>query len=47
MRFGALSTPAPSWSLYDFQPESCGYKQAYGLDAFEGRVTVVAILAGW
>lgn len=38
---------APSWRLYDFQPRSCGFEQTYGLDSFEGHVTLVALLAGW
>lgn len=36
----------PAWALIDFQPQSCGYEAIYGLDAFEGRVTVVALLSG-
>lgn len=31
---------APTWELLDFQPQSCGYEQIYGLDRFEGEVTV-------
>ena len=38
---------APYWRLWDFQPQSCGYDQYYGLDSFEGHVTLVALLAGW
>lgn len=38
---------APSWRLFDFQPRSCGFEQTYGLDSFEGHVTLVAMLAGW
>jgi len=38
---------APIWRLWDFQPQSCGYDQYYGLDSFEGHVTLVALLAGW
>ncbi|PRP99004.1 hypothetical protein ENSA5_29250 [Enhygromyxa salina] len=38
---------APYWRLYDFQPQSCGFEQTYGLDSFQGHVTLVALLAGW
>ena len=38
---------APHWRLWDFQPQSCGYDQHYGLDSFEGHVTLVALFAGW
>jgi thiol-disulfide isomerase/thioredoxin len=38
---------APAWRLTDFQPRSCGFEQSYGLDSFEGHVTLVALLAGW
>ena len=38
---------APYWRLYDFQPQSCGYEWTYGMDSFEGHVTLVALLAGW
>ncbi|NVB40180.1 redoxin family protein [Pseudenhygromyxa sp. WMMC2535] len=38
---------APAWALYDFQPQSCGFEQTYGLESFEGHVTLVAMLAGW
>ena len=38
---------APSWSLLDRQPDSCGYDATYGLDLFRGQVTVVAMWAGW
>jgi hypothetical protein len=36
----------PAWALRDFQPQSCGYEAVYGLEAFRGRVTVLAILSG-
>ncbi|HEU4537496.1 MAG TPA: redoxin domain-containing protein [Polyangiaceae bacterium] len=39
--------PTPSWSLVDFQPQSEGFEQAYGLDRFRGRVLLVALYAGW
>ncbi|MFT5432661.1 MAG: hypothetical protein ACI9OJ_003363 [Myxococcota bacterium] len=35
------------WALTDFQPQSCGYNQTYGMDGFKGRVTVLALLASW
>ncbi|MBI5610256.1 MAG: hypothetical protein HY902_15370 [Deltaproteobacteria bacterium] len=35
------------FALPDVQPHSCGYKATYGLKAFVGRPTVVALLAGW
>jgi thiol-disulfide isomerase/thioredoxin len=38
---------APAWRLEDVQPRSCGFGQTYGLDSFEGHVTLVALLAGW
>ena len=36
-------TAAPTWELYDFQPQSCGYGEIYGLDRFRGTVTVVVL----
>jgi thiol-disulfide isomerase/thioredoxin len=39
--------PWPRWRLADVQPQSCGYQATYGLDGFEGRPTVVVLLAGW
>lgn len=38
---------APAWTLADFQPQSCGYEATYGIEAFKGRTTVVAMLAAW
>ncbi len=38
---------APAWALEDFQPRSCGFGETYGLNTFEGEVTVVALLASW
>ena len=38
---------APSFAAYDFQPQSCGFGATYGLDAFKGRVTFVALFASW
>ena len=42
----AVGSPAPTWALTDFQPQSCGYGATYGLEAFHGRVTVVALWSG-
>lgn len=36
-------TAAPTWELYDFQPQSCGYGEIYGLERFRGTVTVVVL----
>jgi thiol-disulfide isomerase/thioredoxin len=33
--------------LEDFQPNSIGFGDSYGLSSFEGKVTLVALLAGW
>lgn len=41
------TTGATGFQLHDFQPQSCGYGQLYGLDRFLGRATLVALLAGW
>lgn len=43
----AIGAPAPVFALTDFQPQSCGYRATYGIQAFAGRVTLVALLAGW
>ncbi|MCO4759996.1 MAG: hypothetical protein KC502_00710 [Myxococcales bacterium] len=37
----------PSWKLTDVQPKSPKFKTVYGLSGFVGKVTVVALLAGW
>ncbi len=37
----------PQWELSDFQPASERFEQVYGPAAFEAKVTVVALLAGW
>lgn len=37
----------PTWQLQDFQPKSPRYGHTYGLEAFKGKVTVVALLSGW
>jgi len=42
-----IDQPAPEWSLFDFQPQSCGYQATYGLKEFVGNVTVVVLLAAW
>lgn len=39
--------PMPTWQLADVQPLSPGYGKTYGLEAFKGKVTVVALLASW
>lgn len=38
---------APFWELHDYQPESCGYNQDYGMGAFNKHVTMVVFLTGW
>ena len=42
-----LGTPAPVWELCDFQPQSCGHDQVYGLSTYAGTVTFVALFASW
>jgi len=42
-----LGAPAPTCTLTDFQPQSCGFKATYSLEPFKGKVTVAALLAGW
>ncbi len=42
-----LGAATPPWRLEDFQPDSCGSGQHYGLDAFGGDVILVAMLASW
>ena len=37
----------PSWQLADFQPKSAKNGTTYGLEAFRGKVTVVALFSGW
>lgn len=37
----------PTWQLADYQPKSPGFGKTYGLEAFKGKVTVVALLASW
>lgn len=39
--------PAPMWSLEDIQPQSDRFGESYGLEAFEGKVVFVAMLAAW
>lgn len=38
---------APPWQLEDFQPKSDALGTTYGMEAFEGRVTAVGLLASW
>jgi hypothetical protein len=42
-----LGSALPQFALTDQQPLSCGHKATYGLPVFAGRVTLVALLAGW
>ena len=42
-----VGAPMPMWELFDFQPRSCGFEATYGLDIYEGHVTVVTLLAAW
>ena len=37
------NAPRPTWRLYDFQDDSCGFEDTYGLDSFDGRATLVAL----
>jgi cytochrome oxidase Cu insertion factor (SCO1/SenC/PrrC family) len=37
----------PTWALPDIQPVSDRFEERYGLDAFTGRVQVVALHAAW
>jgi len=43
----AVGEPPPKWALTDFQPQSCGFGAAYGLDVFRGEVTLLAVLEGF
>lgn len=38
---------APYWELHDYQPQSCGYDRDYGINSFNGAVTMVVMLSGW
>ena len=38
---------APRYRLVDFQRLSCGTNATYGLEAFAGRATLVAIFGSW
>jgi len=42
-----IGAEMPAWQLEDFQPKSPGFRKTYGLSAFKGKVTVVALLSGW
>ena len=37
----------PLWSLEDFHPASPRFGESYGLDAFDGTVTLVSLHAAW
>ena len=37
----------PEWSLEDFHPASSRFGETYGLDAFDGTVTLVSLHAAW
>ena len=39
-----IGSLAPSWKLEDVQPQSCGYGQVYGLDAFRGQPILVVLM---
>ena len=38
---------APTWSLEDFHPASLRFGESYGLDTFQGTVTLVSLHAAW
>ena len=38
---------APEFSLEDVQPQSIDFGKSYGLEAFRGKPTLVALLASW
>lgn len=40
-----LGETTPNWTLYDFQPLSCGAGSYYGLDQFQGQPTLVVLLS--
>lgn len=40
-----LEGGTPNWTLYDFQPLSCGAGSYYGLDQFQGQPTMVVLLS--
>lgn len=42
-----VGADTPTWALVDFQPKSDKFETSYGLEAFRGKVLVVALLAGW
>ena len=39
-----IGSEQPIWALQDEQPQSCGFEQHYGLDAFHGKPTMVVLL---
>lgn len=38
---------SPAWELHDYQPNSCGFNQDYGINTFNKHVTMVVLLTGW
>lgn len=38
---------ALDWSATDFQPKSARFNQAYGLEAFRGKIVFVSYLSAW
>ena len=40
-------TPLPDWVLLDVNPGSKGYKNTYGLSAFQGKKVVVTLVSDW
>lgn len=44
---GPMDAGWPTWELRDFQPASTGFDTTYSLSAFQGKTTVVVLLAGW
>ena len=42
-----VGADSPQWSLEDFHPASPRFGESYGLDAFDGTVTLVSLHAAW
>ena len=42
-----VGSEMPSFVLEDFQPNSEGFGESYGLDRFQGKVTYVSLWASW
>jgi hypothetical protein len=40
----SIGSQQPFWTLQDLQPQSCGYQQHYGLEAFRGTPIMVVLL---